>query len=41
LALGVANEQATVYGILGLMLVLVVGTILMSRVSSTPQIISD
>jgi UMF1 family MFS transporter len=41
LALGVANEQATVYGILGLMLVLVVGTILMSRVSPTPQIISD
>jgi UMF1 family MFS transporter len=41
LALGIANAQATVYGILGLMLVLVVGTILMSRVSPTPQIISD
>ena len=41
LVLGVANAQATVYGILGLMLVLVVGTILMSRVDPTPQVISD
>jgi MFS transporter, UMF1 family len=41
LAMGIANAQATIYGILGLMLVLVVGTILMSRVHPTPQVISD
>ncbi|MCF8529089.1 MAG: MFS transporter [Aquiluna sp.] len=41
LAAGIQNAQATIYGILGLMLVLVVGTILMSRVHPSPDVISD
>jgi UMF1 family MFS transporter len=41
LALGVENAQATIYGILGLMVVLVVGTLLMATVHPKPQVISD
>ncbi len=41
LSAGIANAQATVYGILGLMLVLVVGIILLARVHPTPQVIND
>jgi UMF1 family MFS transporter len=39
LSAGIGNAQATVYGILGLMLVLVVGILLLARVSPTPQVI--
>ena len=41
LSAGIGNAQATVYGILGLMLVLVVGILLLARVSPTPQVIND
>lgn len=41
LALGVSNAQATVWGILGLMVVLVAGILLLARVSPTPQVIND
>jgi UMF1 family MFS transporter len=41
LVLGVDSAGATVWGILGLMLVLVVGTLLMSRVDPKPQVIND
>ncbi len=41
LSMGIANAQATIYGILGLMLVLVVGTLLMARVHPNPQVISE
>lgn len=41
LALGVDNAQATIYGILGLMVVLVVGTLLMATVHPKPQVITD
>jgi hypothetical protein len=39
--MGVDSAGATVWGILGLMLVLVVGTLLMSRVDPKPQVIND
>lgn len=41
LALGIPNAQATVWGILGLMLVLVVGILLLARVSPNPQVINN
>ncbi|MEY4994810.1 MAG: hypothetical protein RLZ65_659 [Actinomycetota bacterium] len=41
LSAGIGNAQATVYGILGLMLVLVVGIALLARVHPTPQVIND
>jgi UMF1 family MFS transporter len=41
LVMGVDSAGATVWGILGLMLVLVVGTLLMSRVDPKPQVIND
>ncbi|MEK9578050.1 MAG: MFS transporter, partial [Aquiluna sp.] len=41
LALGVSNASATVWGILGLMVVLVAGILLLARVSPTPQVIND
>jgi UMF1 family MFS transporter len=41
LSAGIGNAQATVYGILGLMLVLVVGILLLARVNPTPQVIND
>jgi len=41
LVMGISNAEATVWGILGLMLVLVVGTILLSRVSGKPVVIND
>ena len=41
LVLGVDSAGAIVWGILGLMLVLVVGTLLMSRVDPKPQVIND
>ena len=41
LALGVENAQATIYGILGLMVVLVVGTLLRATVHPKPQVITD
>lgn len=41
LAAGIENAEATVYGILGLMVVLVVGTLLLIRVNPNPQIIND
>jgi MFS transporter, UMF1 family len=40
LSFGIRNAEATIYGILGLMLVLVVGTLLLMRVSAKPQVIS-
>jgi len=41
LTLGVSNAEATVWGILGLMVVLVAGILLLARVSPTPQVIED
>jgi MFS transporter, UMF1 family len=41
LAFGISGPQSTVFGILGLMLVLVVGTLLLTRVSPTPQVLND
>ena len=41
LSFGIRNAEATIYGILGLMLVLVVGTLLLMRVNAKPQVISD
>jgi UMF1 family MFS transporter len=41
LAMGVENAQATIYGILGLMVVLVVGTLLLATVDPKPQVITD
>jgi len=41
LALGVPNASATVWGILGLMVVLVAGILLLARVHPTPQVIND
>lgn len=41
LSAGIDNAQATVYGILGLMLVLVVGTLLLARVHPQPQVINN
>ena len=41
LAMGINNAQATVWGILGLMVVLVAGILLLARVSPKPQIITD
>jgi hypothetical protein len=39
--MGVENAQATIYGILGLMVVLVVGTLLLATVDPKPQVITD
>lgn len=41
LSMGINNAQATVWGILGLMIVLVAGILLLARVSPKPQIITD
>lgn len=41
LSMGINNAQATVWGILGLMVVLVAGILLLARVSPKPQIITD
>jgi len=41
LSLGVNNAQATVWGILGLMVVLVAGILLLARVNAKPQVIAD
>lgn len=41
LAMGINNAQATVWGILGLMVVLVAGILLLARVKATPQVITD
>ncbi len=41
LSMGINNAQATVWGILGLMVVLVAGILLLARVSPNPQIITD
>ncbi len=41
LAFGIPNDEATVFGILGLMLVLVVGILLLTRVSGKPQVMAD
>jgi hypothetical protein len=39
--MGINNAQATVWGILGLMVVLVAGILLLARVSPNPQIITN
>ncbi|MFY8027101.1 MAG: MFS transporter [Aquiluna sp.] len=41
LSMGINNAQATVWGILGLMVVLVAGILLLARVSPNPQVITD
>jgi UMF1 family MFS transporter len=41
LSMGINNAQATVWGILGLMVVLVAGILLLARVSPNPQIITN
>lgn len=41
LSMGINNAQATVWGILGLMVVLVAGILLLARVSPNPQVIVD
>jgi hypothetical protein len=41
LTFGYTNAEATVWGILGLMVVLVAGILLLWRVSPNPQVISD
>lgn len=41
LAAGVSQEQSTVFGILGLLLVLVVGTILLAFVNPNPKVMAD
>jgi UMF1 family MFS transporter len=41
LSLGVNNAQATVWGILGLMVVLVAGILLLARVNAKPQVITN
>jgi UMF1 family MFS transporter len=41
LSMGINNAQATVWGILGLMVVLVAGILLLARVSPNPQIINN
>ena len=41
LSMGINNAQATVWGILGLMVVRVAGILLLARVSPNPQVITD
>ncbi len=41
LTFGISNAEATIWGILGLMVVLVAGILLLARVSPEPQVISD
>lgn len=41
LSMGINNAQATVWGILGLMVVLVAGILLLARVSPNPQVINN
>lgn len=41
LSMGINNAQATVWGILGLMVVLVAGILLLARVSPNPKVIVD
>jgi UMF1 family MFS transporter len=41
LAVGVSNSEATVWGILGLLLVLLAGIILLARVNPNPAVIHD
>ncbi|MFY8026422.1 MAG: MFS transporter [Aquiluna sp.] len=41
LSMGINNAQATVWGILGLMVVLVAGILLLARVNPNPQVITD
>lgn len=41
LSMGINNAQATVWGILGLMIVLLAGILLFARVSAKPQVMAD